>query len=129
MSNKERVLTDTSYSAKQLQESEQGWYMFNAAWKTWRAMFLNLQGNSLLDLGCGSGIGMSFAKVFKPSLVVTGVEVDMAYKAVWEARNLDVVKGDIYNLDFADNSYDTVWSSHVLEHLTNPKAMVAESSG
>ena len=127
MSNQEITVEGTAYSTQQLHESEQGWYMFNAAWKTWRAMFLNLQGESLLDLGCGSGIGMSFVKVFKPDIRITGVEVDMAHKSVWDTRNLNVVKGNIYNLKFDDNSFDTVWSSHVLEHLVNPETMIAES--
>jgi len=117
----------TSYDTKQLFESEQGWYMFNAAWNNWRTMFLNISGDSLLDLGCGSGIGLSLAKVFNPKLSLTGIEFDMGYKSVWDSRGINVVKGDIYNLNYSDESFDTVWSSHVVEHLQDPKKMIKES--
>ena len=37
------------------------------------------------------------------------------------------MQGNIYGLEFSDSSYDTVWSSHVIEHLTEPKKMIKES--
>ena len=127
MSKKKISNLGTAYSTQQLRESEQGWYMFNAAWRTWRAMFMDIAGDSLLDLGCGSGIGLSFVKVFRPELHTVGIELDMLHKDVWAARGLNVNQGDIYNLALSDGSFDTVWSSHVLEHLTDPELMVRES--
>ncbi len=127
MSRNTRGTHRTSYNAIQFYESEQGWYLFNAAWKNWRQMFMNMSGNSLLDLGCGSGIGLGLAKMFRPDLEATGVEEDISYHEVWKARGLNVVQGDIYSLEFEDSSYDTVWSSHVIEHLREPKKMIEES--
>jgi len=127
MSKREVPEKVTSYDAAQLAESEQGWYFFDAAWKNWRVMFSNISGNSILDLGCGSGIGLSLAKVFRPHLSVTGVEMDSGYAKTWESRGINVVEDDIFNLSFPDQSFDTVWSSHVIEHLIEPKQMIAES--
>jgi ubiquinone/menaquinone biosynthesis C-methylase UbiE len=127
MSNNNQLKLGTAYNSRQLHESEEGWYMFNAAWKTWRTMFLSIKGDSLLDLGCGSGIGLSITNVFRPELKTLGVELDMSHQSVWEARNIQVTQGNICNLHFPDESFDTVWSSHVLEHLEDPRAMIQES--
>ncbi|MDC0461684.1 class I SAM-dependent methyltransferase [Alphaproteobacteria bacterium] len=118
---------NTSYDAKQILESEEGWYLFNAAWKNWRRMFLELRGDSLLDLGCGSGVSLALAQLFKPDIVSVGIEVDESAFPIWEKRKVNVKLDDIYNLNFNDNEFDTVWSSHVLEHLENPEEMVLES--
>ena len=48
-------------------------------------------------------------------------------KDIWKTRKLEVKTGDIYNLPFKDNEFDTVLSSHVIEHLEEPEKMIKES--
>ena len=116
--------SDTAYSFSQLHQSEEGWYLFDAAWKNWRSMFSHMRGDSLLDLGCGSGISIGLVKLFRPDIAVTGVELDKSFSTRWTDRGVNVVQDDIFNLQFDSGVFDTVWSSHVLEHLNEPKLVV-----
>lgn len=90
-------------------------------------------GMSLLDVGCGPGtITADLAQRLQPG-AVTGVdrspavvaEAAAAYPA-GEHRNLRFVTGDVYGLDFADESFDVVYAHQVLQHLTDPVAALRE---
>lgn len=70
----------------------------------------------LLDLGSGK------AK-YKPMLLKQ-VGSYTAFDMV-EGPNVDVV-GDIHNLPFEDNSFDTIISTSVMEHVKEPWRMIEE---
>lgn len=120
-------IRESSYVLEQLIENEKGWLFYDCAMKTWWEMFQFLVGDKILDIGCGTGISMSLTKVFKPSTNMVGLEGNTSGKELWKVRNLNVVEGDIYNLPFEDNTFDTVYSSHVLEHLDDPQRAIEES--
>ena len=46
---------------------------------------------------------------------------------IWKIRDLNIKVGDIYKLPFKDKSYDTVYSSHVLEHCEDPDKVLLET--
>ena len=46
---------------------------------------------------------------------------------IWKMRNVKITVGDIYHLPFPDNSFDTVYSSHVLEHCEKPEEIISET--
>lgn len=123
----EILLTDTSYSLAEIIDSEQGWLFYTAAFKTWRVIHSLVAGNSLLDIGCGSGIGLGLHQLFDPKLAVVGLEGNDDGRPVWDARGLNVVTGDIYELPFEADEFDTVVSSHVLEHLEFLERALLES--
>ncbi len=82
------------------------------------------QGARVLDVGCGDGNGIAFLNGL--GLRASGVEIDpLAVKAA-RARGLDVIQGDIGSAGIADASFDVVTSSHVLEHVHDPRAFLAE---
>lgn len=120
-------MSDTSYSLDEIIDSEQGWLFFTAAFKTWRVIHSLVVGKSVLDVGCGSGIGIGLHQLFDPQLSVVGMEGSDEGRRIWDARGLNVVTGSIYKLPFGDNEFDTVVSSHVLEHLENPIKALIES--
>lgn len=120
-------MTDTSYSLAEIIDSEQGWLFYTAAFKTWRVIHSLVTGNRLLDIGCGSGIGLGLHQLFDPQLSVVGMEGNDDGRPVWDARGLNVVTGNIYELPFEENEFDTVVSSHVLEHLETPERALLES--
>jgi len=86
----------------------------------------------LLDIGCGGGGYSLYA-------ACTGDEVtglDLSHSNLCNLRQTEDrlpdhprirwVAGDGYELPFGDHSFDVVLSSHVIEHLRNPRPMLDE---
>lgn len=68
---------------------------------------------NVLDVGCG---GRELEKYLPHECTYLGVDIDTSN---------DISYGDVYNLLFDDNSFDTVVLSEVLEHLVYPlKALI-----
>lgn len=81
---------------------------------------------SLLDVGCGPGsITLGLAEAVHPGRVV-GVELDLeqtqevAAEAHRRALNLSFERADIYDLPYADQSFDAVFLSAVIGNLRRP---------
>jgi SAM-dependent methyltransferase len=90
-------------------------------------------GARVLDVGCGPGtITIDFARRVAPARVI-GIDradevLDAARDAAREA-GVDTVEfavGDVYALDFRDESFDVVHAHQVLQHLTEPVAALRE---
>jgi SAM-dependent methyltransferase len=97
-------------------------------------------GQRLLDVGCGAGtITTGFAR-YVPGGHITGVDagpsvIDQARAAVAAAagsggeeplRNVDFATGDVYALDFPDDSFDVTHAHQVLQHLGDPVRALTE---
>lgn len=90
-------------------------------------------GMRLLDVGCGPGsITRGLAERLAPGEVVG---IDLAKEALASARadaaerglsNLRYVEGSVYELPFADGSFDVVFAHQVLQHLKEPSAAIRE---
>ena len=117
----------TAYDRNQIIENDNGWIFYDAAFKCWKSIYKNIEGESVLDVGCGGGVSLALIKIFNPFLKVTGFEGYDSGKEIWEMRNLNVSSGDIYSLPYEDNSFDTVYSSHVLEHCERPIDVIKET--
>jgi len=82
------------------------------------------KGNRVLDLGCGTGTLTILIKQIHPEVEVFGLDGDknvlqMARRKAAEARvelNLDL--GMVFELPYADPSFQRVLSSLVIHHLT-----------
>ena len=87
-------------------------------------------GLDLLDVGCGPGtITVDLAARLAPGRVI-GIDrsrdiVDAAAAAAG-APNLRFDVGDVYALDFPDDSFDVVHAHQVLQHLSDPVAALVE---
>ena len=90
-------------------------------------------GMSLLDCGCGPGaLTLGLAEAIAPGQV-TGIDleprmIERAIKAATE-RQVDNVRFQVANisgLPFADRSFDAVFTSAVLEHLSDPGQALQE---
>jgi SAM-dependent methyltransferase len=90
-------------------------------------------GQSLLDVGCGPGtITADLAGRLAPGRVV-GVDssaevIERARQSAAEpgGRRLEFAVGDVYALDFPDDSFDVVHAHQVLQHLADPVAALRE---
>lgn len=84
-------------------------------------------GMSVLDCGCGPGtITIGLAKAVAPGQVV-GTEIEEAHVELARANaarhdlpNLQFKPASIYELPFADNSFDAIFISAVLSNLSEP---------
>jgi ubiquinone/menaquinone biosynthesis C-methylase UbiE len=92
-----------------------------------------MPGLSLLDVGCGPGtITADLARRLGTGTVVG---IDLAEEVVELARDqhptpsgaeLSFQVGDVYALDFTDETFDIVFAHQVLQHLGRPVDAVAE---
>ena len=90
-------------------------------------------GCEVLDVGCGPGtITVDIGQRVGPGRVVG---VDRAGEVLEQARelaaaqgatNVEFAVGDVYALDFPDDSFDVVHAHQVLQHLTDPVAALRE---
>ncbi|GAA4024408.1 methyltransferase domain-containing protein [Arthrobacter methylotrophus] len=90
-------------------------------------------GTSVLDVGCGPGsITCDFAELVAPA---KAVGLDRSPEIVAQAaslasgrgvENVEFVTGNIYDLDFEDETFDLVHAHQVLQHLTDPVAALRE---
>lgn len=79
----------------------------------------------LLDIGCGNGDFLAEAAAV--GWQVSGIDTDpMAVQAV-QARGLPAALGSLPATQLPSAAYDFVTLSHVIEHVPDPKAAVAEA--
>ncbi len=83
-----------------------------------------VQNGKFLDVGCGNGSSMQTMKDMGWN--VTGLDFDENAVAAAKESNLEVFVGDVFSQKFADNSFDAILMSHVIEHVPNPKEVIQE---
>lgn len=75
-------------------------------------------GGRLLDLGCGNGDFLQFARNL--SWQVEGLEPDPNAAAIVRAAGIPVEIGTVDTVDFPEDRFDAITLSHVLEHFVDP---------
>jgi ubiquinone/menaquinone biosynthesis C-methylase UbiE len=89
-------------------------------------------GSTVLEAGCGVGAQTRTLASNSPEAVITSI--DISASSVDEARRTTMAAGisnvqfrqaDIFQLPFADASFDHVFLCFVLEHLPNPVAALS----
>lgn len=78
----------------------------------------------LLEIGFGRGETLKRLQSLGWNTV--GVDFDPSAVANARAKGLDVHLGDVASQGFAANMFDAVVSSHVIEHVSNPLALMRE---
>ena len=122
-----KKIKKTSYNIDQVIENEKGWLFYDTNLKLWRTLHNLFKGSRILDVGCGSGISISMSKIFNPNLKIEKFEEQENIRPIWKKRGAKVTTGKIKKLPYKNGSFDTVYSSHVLEHLKDPDKAILET--
>ncbi|GAA5101576.1 class I SAM-dependent methyltransferase [Wohlfahrtiimonas larvae] len=87
----------------------------------------NIDGRNILDVGCGKQYLINYLvdSIGKDKINVTGVDFNIVETSDVNS-NPNIVQGDIYNLPFDDDSFDTVICAHTLEHVLALDKAIAE---
>ena len=93
--------------------------------KTVKYISENISGVTILDIACGGGYMVQFLAEKFPQKQIFGMDIivpDLAKKS----QNLFLKTGNIENIDFPDNYFDTVICAHTLEHVQNINRAIGE---
>ncbi len=83
------------------------------------------QTGRILDIGCSAAFFMHLAQ--QRGWKANGVEIaPWAAKFSNEELGVEVYNGMLEDAAFADGTFDVVFSSHVLEHIRDPKSLLSE---
>jgi SAM-dependent methyltransferase len=84
-------------------------------------------GHRLLDVGCGAGSFLNFARGLGWS--VSGIDGSQAaVQHALEAYGLDATVADLNRHELQPGAYDVIWSFHVIEHLSNPLHLIRSAA-
>lgn len=86
------------------------------------AVVESVRGDSVLDVACGDGLLL--ARLSANHRLVIGCDVHLSDRA--RARNARLLRGNIEALPFRPGAFDTVVSTHTLEHVQHLPAALAE---
>lgn len=88
-----------------------------------------IEGIRVLSIGCGTGIMEYRIKKLLPDIDIIGTDFmeTTIQRDLWNKYDLKVIIADAIQQPFPDNSFDTVYSSHVLEHVPKPFDVIKES--
>ena len=86
-----------------------------------------VRGVDVLDVGCGSGTLLGLLK--QRGFRVNGLDFSPEAAAIAKAENgVDVAVGSLEEAHFPAESFDVVTLFHVMEHVTNPRLVLAQVS-
>lgn len=88
-------------------------------------------GNSdvILDIGCGSGVQIRALDLGKPNLII-GMDVNrnaLLYAKKKEISHSEFIIADAQLLPFREQTIDKIICAEIIEHLSNPEQLIAES--
>lgn len=94
-------------------------------------MCSGIQNPTVLDAGCGAGLNIYLLAKSKPEMKISGFEYTHSRLAsciinlIHESFYKELFLGDVTKIDLPDNSYDVVFTNHVLEQLGQVNAELA----
>jgi SAM-dependent methyltransferase len=89
----------------------------------------SIQAESVLDVGAGTGRGLSFLMKRRPDLTIRGIEPVDELREVGYAKGIPrdwLIAGSGYDLPFPDGSFDIVTEFGVLHHVNRPELFIRE---
>ena len=81
-------------------------------------------GGRMLDIGCANGRFM--LRMQQLGWQVQGVEFNQTAVDICGRNNLDVFHGELEDAGLEENTFDLITARHVIEHVPNPDAFIAD---
>jgi len=82
------------------------------------------RGGKLLEVGCGSGVGLKL--MADRGWMTEGIDFDPSAVENARSKGLVVHLGALESQNFAEESFDAIALSHVIEHVPNPQDLFQE---
>lgn len=82
-----------------------------------------IKGRSVLDVGCGKGV---LADHLSQHFIVGACDVYIEKESIEKYKNVSFKEADVHDLPYGDNEFDTVVSTHTLEHVSDLHRAVQE---
>lgn len=102
-------------------------FLIDAFFRTLMHEIKRLNPETVLDAGCGEGFGLQKLHMSGIGKTLEGVDLERAVLLGRKTHpELTLTVGSIYALPYADNTFDLVLCSEVLEHLEYPEKAIAE---
>lgn len=94
-----------------------------------RKLVMEISPKNVLEVGCGEGFTLNYLSQIVGEGNMVGVDIDekVISKAHQLFPNLEIRRGDAYELNIKTASYDLVLLLEVIEHLKNPKKAIKEA--
>ena len=112
--------------AKLMKKGREG-YIKNKKFRIFLKKIIDLKGTErILDIGCGIGtVSRLLIKIYKNLNQIKGIDLDSnlinwGRKHWGKPENIDLMVGDVYNLQFDENEFDVIVSFGLLEWLKEP---------
>lgn len=85
----------------------------------------------ILDCGCGRGFYIKLLSLFNFPTEIIGIDLNQKYlslakKTTQDSNKVKLIQGSVYQLPFADNYFDLVIASEILEHLEYDQKAIIE---
>lgn len=86
--------------------------------------------NEVLEVGCGRGFYLKALKEINPNIKITGIDLSQKYLSVAKKyvdnNEVRIIRGDVTNLKFSDNTFSGIIASEILEHIEDDKKALKE---
>ncbi|MCH7568349.1 MAG: class I SAM-dependent methyltransferase [Nanoarchaeota archaeon] len=111
-----KEITKESYDKNAEYFSEYFRNVFNLEERKEFSKFIkSINGNKILDLGCGDGEHGIYFK--NQGFDVVGIDISESFLRIANEKGLNVLKMDIEDLKFDDNFFDGIWAVTSLLHV------------
>lgn len=95
-----------------------------AVWRDsyqWMARLIPGEAQSLLDIGCGTGLELDEIFRLRPDMAVTGIDLEPAMlerlRAKHGDRDICLIQGDYFQVPFGESRFDAAISFETLHHF------------